>query len=77
MVNTIFWGIINAYSGGIIYNSIKETMSYSNTTLTYRDSPFEVQNYLNWGFIFGMSIGLIRGYYGKPVMQMFIIDPKK
>ena len=76
MLKTIFWGITCAYSGGLIYNSIKEIMSYSSETVTFRDSPFEMHNYLNWGFIFGMTIGLYRGIGGKPAIEFNVLKLK-
>ena len=77
MFKTIFWGITNAYSGGIIYNSIKEIMNYGPQKLTFRDTPFEMHNYLNWGFVLGLIIGIYRGIGGKPAMAFNLIEPKK
>jgi hypothetical protein len=77
MIKTIFWGITNAYSGGLIYNSIYEIMNYGDRTITFRDTPFEMHNYLNWGFILGLSIGIYRGIGGKPAIAFSILDPKK
>ena len=76
MFKTLFWGVTSAYSGGLIYNSIREIMNYSSTTITFRDTPFEMHNYLNWGFILGLSIGIYRGIGGKPAISFSIIDSK-
>lgn len=76
MFKTIFWGMTCAYSGGIIYNSINEIMCYGPRTLTYRDTPFEMHNYLNWGFVIGLTIGIYRGIHGKPAVAFNLIQPK-
>tara|TARA_B100001093_G_C26777933_1_gene993241 strand:- start:247 stop:471 length:225 start_codon:yes stop_codon:yes gene_type:complete len=68
MLNTTIWGVSNAFAGGIIYNCVFEILNYGSEMLTYKDSPFEMQNYLNLGFVLGFSAGIIRGYYGKPVL---------
>ena len=73
MFKTIFWGMTCAYSGGIIYNSIYEIMCYGPRTLTYRDTPFEMHNYINWGFVIGLTVGIYRGIGGKPFN---LIHPK-
>ena len=51
-------------------------MNYGPRTITFRDTPFEMHNYLNWGFILGLSIGIYRGIGGKPAIAFTIIDPK-
>ena len=76
MIRTFFWTSVSAVSFGYFYTIIREVSEYSTRQIRYRDSPFELQNILNYGFTFGLLVGIVRGIYGKPAIEFFIIPPK-
>jgi len=58
------------------YTIVNEVSSYSNGQIRFRDSPFEIQNIINYGFTFGLLVGIVRGIYGKPAIEFSILPPK-
>lgn len=70
MLKTFIWSSVSALAGGYTYTVCSEVIRYTKGEIRYRDSPFEIQNILNYGFTFGLIIGFIRGAYGRPVLRI-------
>ena len=76
MIRTFFWTSVSAISFGYFYTVVKEVSEYSTGQIRYRDSPFELQNILNYGFTFGLLFGITRGILEKPAIEFQFINPK-
>lgn len=61
MINYIFWGFVGSSSGYVLGTSIEGIIYKKNSNKIF-----------NIGFFIGLTIGVVRAYAGKPIIEYFL-----
>ena len=60
MLNYLFWGLVCSLSGYSLDTSIEKIIYKKNSNKLF-----------NNGFFIGLTIGVVRAYTGKPIVEYF------
>ena len=68
-IKSVLWSGIGFMSGGIIYKMSYDLYQKKFKNISY-SSWISLKDTINLGGFLGGTIGLLRGYYGKPILEL-------
>ena len=72
MLNTFLLTSVGGVCGGVIYFVSEDLYKIYITKERKYVRKFELNNILNPGFLFGIYIGGLRCYHGKPILDVLL-----
>ena len=67
-----FWQSLGGVSGGIIYIMSKDVYNIYIVGNQRKSSDINLKNIFNPGLYFGIGLGALRVYLGKPVLEYYL-----